>query len=357
MNKMPDPNEVKLGGKKKAGWSVLFVFIAAASIWAVTAQSKSFSVEDFFGFLSEANIWWLLAAVVSMLIFIYTEGAAICSICKAFGQPKNSLSHGIYYSTSDIYFSAITPSATGGQPASAFFMMKDGISPAVTTAALLTNLTVYTFSILIIGICAFLIYPDLFLHFSPLSKTLILLGALVQVLFAAFFILLLTSEKMLERVCRIVLWVPKKLHLLRNEMKTYAKLDALIRDYRECAAMVRTKPSVMLSAFWINFVQRLSQIAVTAFTYMATGGAGRHFLDMLATQSYVVIGSNSIPIPGAMGVSDYLLLDGLSPFMDSVSATNLELLSRSLSFYLCIFICGMATLGRYLFLKSRGKLS
>ena len=54
---------------------------------------------------------------------------------------------------------------------------------------------------------------------------------------------------------------------------------------------------------------------------------------------------NSVPIPGAVGAADYLFIDGFGGILkDPVS---IELLSRGISFYCCIIICGIITLGIY----------
>ena len=74
-------------------------------------------------------------------------------------------------------------------------------------------------------------------------------------------------------------------------------------------------------------------------------------------QGFVVLGSNCIPIPGAMGVSDYLMLDGFRNLMSEAQAVNLELLSRSFSFYICVIICGISTFIQYLVVKKRGRLT
>ena len=105
--------------------------------------------------------------------------------------------------------------------------------------------------------------------------------------------------------------------------------------------------------FLFKFLQRSSQIAVTMFTYLATGGDPANAFSLFAMQGYVVLGSNSIPIPGAMGVSDYIMLDGFRTIMSESAAVNLELLSRSVSFYFCIFLCGISTLIQYQILKKR----
>ncbi|MFQ6930278.1 MAG: hypothetical protein ACLRR3_04225 [Eubacterium sp.] len=75
--------------------------------------------------------------------------------------------------------------------------------------------------------------------------------------------------------------------------------------------------------------------------------------DVFSAQGYVVlVGSNSVPIPGAVGAADYLFIDGFGGILkDPVS---IELLSRGISFYCCIIICGIITLGVYC-TKKRGK--
>ena len=58
-------------------------------------------------------------------------------------------------------------------------------------------------------------------------------------------------------------------------------------------------------------------------------------------QSFAVIGSNCVPIPGAMGVADYLMLDGFEAFLPPDLVVSMELLSRSISFYACVLLCGL----------------
>ena len=60
-------------------------------------------------------------------------------LSKTLGYRKGILKN-YSYASADIYFSAITPSATGGQPASAYYMIKDGIPISHTTAILSVNL-------------------------------------------------------------------------------------------------------------------------------------------------------------------------------------------------------------------------
>ena len=329
-------------------WSIVFIIIAAASIWAVTAQNGNFSIAAFFAFVRKCNPIFLIAAILCMLIFILAEGGAILTMCRAFGY-RRSLRDGFFYSASDIYFSAITPSATGGQPACAFFMMRDGIPGSTTTVILLLNIVMYSVSILIIGVLCFIFQPSIFLWFSIPARILILVGIVIQVLLCSFFILLLKKEKILHLLCGKILSFLSRIHLIRNLPRKQQKLEKIIADYRTCAQAISGQKQLLLRVFLLNLLQRAGQLSVTVCAFLATtGGTFTDALHILVLQSFVVIGSNCIPIPGAMGVVDYLLLDGFRNIMDSASAVNLELLSRSISFYFCTLLCGAAALIKYI---------
>ncbi|MBQ9760273.1 MAG: flippase-like domain-containing protein [Clostridia bacterium] len=342
--------------KKQWMWTIIFILIAAVSVLAVVLQSREFSLSQFWSYLTEASLPWLGVSLLGMLGFIFFEGFALLIICRAFGY-RQKIGHGYIYSASDIYFSAITPSATGGQPASAYFMMKDGIPGMVVTVALVANLCMYTLAIVAIGAICFTFHFDVFLSFNLVSKVLILVGVVMQLGLALFFFLLLKNGALLHRICRAVIHFLCKIRILRHEERKQAKLDASMERYRGYAHVLSGHRKTLIFVFLFNFLQRASQIAVTMFTYLASGGSLSRAGELWAMQGYVVIGSNSIPIPGAMGVSDYIMLDGFRSIMSESAAVNLELLSRSFSFYICIFLCGISTLIQFQRLKKRRTLS
>lgn len=352
------PNSVtdssQMNAKKKILWSVIFVVIAVMSIWAVTSQSADFSLADFGSFLSQLDPWWLTAAVAAMLAYVVFEAVSIMLIARSFGY-KQPLRKGIIYSTSDIYFSAITPSASGGQPASAYFMMRDGISGSVTTVTLLLNLIMYTFAILALGIICFILKPSLFLGFSTLSQVLIVVGCVCQVGMALIFIILLRKSSLLYKLGDLGLRFLAKIKIIKRLDERREGLRKYIASYDESVAQLKGKGGVMIGAFLLNFLQRASLVAVTVFVYLAASGTVEHALDVWVSESMVILGSNTVPIPGAMGVKDYLLLDAFDAIGLGDIATNLELLSRAVSFYFCVILCGISIVIRILTYKIGAK--
>ncbi len=323
--------------KKELLWSLATLIIAAVSIWAVISQANHFSIEQFVDYVTSANPLWLLFAVMLMVIFILSEAMAILTIVRGFGYGRK-FKQGIVYSASDIYFSAITPSATGGQPACAYFMLEDGIPAAVVTLSLILNLTLYTVSIMVVGVLALIIRPSVFMHFNGFSKTLIVIGYLLLAILVIGFILLMKKESILNRILSSVFYFLHKIRILRRKEYWENKITKIIEDYKGFVLQLEGKKKVILKAFVFNLIQRVAQICVPATVFLGMGRSLSQTLSVWITQVFVTIGSTCVPIPGAMGISDYLLLDGVGVMMGNDVAINLDLLSRSISFYGCVIL-------------------
>lgn len=327
--------------KSKLIWTLIFVVLAVMSVFAVTNMSKDFTVEKFLAYIADTDPLLICVAVIAMLGFIFFEALAVLAVVKGFGYRQKFI-HGLIYSASDIYVSAITPSATGGQPASAYFMCRDGIPTGVVTVSLMVNLVMYTISIVVIGLCSIIFNPGIFLKFDAFSQTLIVLGTLIQGLIVAALVLLLRHEKVLKKICNGVLSFLSKIKLLKNRKKYEEKLEKTIEDYKHCAEMIRGRKAMIVKCFIFNVLQRVSTILVPVFVFLAAGGEIAKARSVFAVQNLVVLGSNCIPLPGAIGVTDYLMLDGFGA-LGIENHSSMELFSRALSFYVCVLLCFAAT--------------
>lgn len=327
-----------MGKKKNELWSLVALILAALSIWAVAMHAKDYSLSDLKEFFLNANPFWVVMAILCMVCYIVFEGAALLGVIKAFGY-KRSINKGIVYSAADIYFSSITPSATGGQPACAFYMMADGVPAAVSAVALLLNLVMYTASIMTIGIIAVLLRPTIFYDFTTISKVLIIIGYLILGTLIVFIILLIKREDWVHAIGAFFIRIFGKIRIIRNIEKFEKKLDRITNEYRDCAEMIDGHRGMLVKCFIFNFLQRALQIGVSVMLYLAGGGQFGKAVDIWVTHAFSVIGSNCVPVPGAMGVIDYLLLDGMKDLMPESDAISLELASRGISFYVCVLTC------------------
>ena len=338
--------------KNKLLWTFISIAIAALTIWAVMSQGKTFSFEAFVDFLVNANPTYIFVTILMMLIYISTGGLALLSLCKSFGY-KKKFGNGFAYMSADLYFSAITPSATGGQPASAFFMIKDGINSEFVTVALISNLMMFNIGTVIIGGICLLANATIITSFGLISKILIAIGFIIQISLCAIFLLLLNKPKILHVICSGFIKFLSKIRIIKNAEKHRTKLEEWINGYSQHAKLLNGRKKLLIKVFFYNLAQRVSQAFITVLTYLATGGSIKRIFDVFCIHIFTMMGAYCIPIPGAMGVTDYLLIDGFGQITSMQNAVNLDLLSRTFSFYLCIIVCGITVLIKYLSYKRR----
>ena len=221
-------------------------------------------------------------------------------------------------------------------------MMKNGVPAAVSAIALLLNLLMYTVAILLISVVCCMVYPGIFMRMGLAPKLFIAFGVIVQIAFIALFLMCIFSDRLILNVCRWGLRLLCKLHIYKDYDKQYEKLIAMIKQYKECGALLRRETGLLIKVFLCNLAQRLSVILVSVCVFLAVGGKAVCAFKAFSVQALAVLGSNAVPIPGAVGVADYILLSGFKQLVhDPVSV---ELLSRGMSFYSTILFCGILLL-------------
>lgn len=335
--------------KKKVLWAVITFFLSVLTIYTLFYNS-GLSLTELWQDIEEASPVWLIPAALCMLGFIFFEGRSLVLILRTLGYPAKKR-RGFLYASADIYFSSITPSATGGQPASAYFMHKDGISAVAVTVSLILNLTMYTLAIITLGIISLICFPGIFIDFALPCKIMILIGIIAMVLLTVFFIILLKKQSILLKMGNLLVALIHKLHFKTAAEKFKTRLDTMIENYNECVITLAGKKKLLVKTYFLNLLQRLSQILVTVFCYYAMHGNLSNGLRIFVIQTYVVMGSNFIPIPGAVGISEFLMYFGYTMLLNEEAAYSLAILGRGISYYTCIIISIITVISGYIMIR------
>ena len=110
--------------RRRIGSAVFFFSILALTLWYVFRGENLSQVADC---LSDANLGYVALAVAAVIAFILGESVVIFYLLRRLGA-KPKFSHCSLFSFVGFFYSAITPSASGGQPMQVLYMRRDGIS-------------------------------------------------------------------------------------------------------------------------------------------------------------------------------------------------------------------------------------
>lgn len=325
--------------KKRALWLAIFLALTAITV-LIQVTSQSFSFAGFAECCKNANLPLLAAAVVAMLGVICCEGESLRVICRTLGYGRPFL-HGSVFCAADLFFSAITPSSSGGQPVSAYCMYTDGIPMTVASVALLLNLIMYEAALFFVTLLCLVIRPALLAAFPLGSMLIVLLGAIVQGALLVLLVMVLLRPKLVRALGNRCIGLLARLHLLHRADEKRERLAHWIERYGRCAETVRGNGKMLCKSFLLNIGQRVCMLLIAALVYLALGGTLNNALNVFIGQSYVYLGSNAVPLPGAVGAADWLFVSICGEFFSDPVSFNL--LSRGISFYGNVALCGIMT--------------
>ncbi len=333
------------GAKKQIINLIVLLALIAVTLVILFLSNRELDFGSIWDFLRASNPLFLILAFVCMLGYILFEALSLHVISRAFGH-KCKFRKSVVYSAADVYYSAITPSAAGGQPASAYYMVQDGMSAGTATFSLVFNLIAYTGAIIVLGAAAFAIRPAMFLQFGFLVKLLIILGIAVQCLLLAFFTACMFCHRAVLKCGNAFITFFIKIKLIKKEEKWRGKLTGAVEKYKSCLSALREHRALFIAVLLFNIMQRASQMLVTCFVCTSVN-IDTSFLTILALQAFVTLGYNSVPLPGGVGAFEYMYMNVYCVCFEDSFIVVAMMVTRTISYYLSLIISGVITLAEH----------
>lgn len=329
---------------KKQLLNILFVLaLAAFTVWTVSDLDFG-AVKSFF---DVCNPWFMVGALACMVGYFFFEGVSLHLIVRRFGG-KPRFRDSIAYAAADVYYSNITPSATGGQPASAFYMMRDGIPGGVACFGLIFNLLAFAAALLVVGSVVLLLNIPLFLSYGIFARILILIGLLFQIVLIGVFGACLFFPKMILKVGHFFINLLCKIRIFKDKDKWMGKINGMVDKYRASLDYFKHHKTLIFPVLFFDILQRISLIGISCFvcaSIMQFSIKGEISLwEIFSVQTFVVLGFNAVPLPGGSGAFEYMYLEAYGHIFSADMTKTTMIITRVISYYLSIVVCAAITL-------------
>ncbi|MCI9627368.1 MAG: flippase-like domain-containing protein [Clostridia bacterium] len=326
--------------KKKYIWSGLFL----AALFGLTLYYllRGDGLRQLCCAVQQANPIWLAAGLAVMIGFVVCEAWNTRLVMRPLCG-KVPFLHCLKYAFAGFYFSAITPSASGGQPAQMVLMAKDDIEVPHSALCYLMIGAVYQVSMLLYAGVMLLLKGHLLGAAKGYVLLLFGLGAAFNLLLVTLMVLAMFWQPAAEKLVMGGIRLLEKCHIVRRGEAVRAAARKQLDGYREGAQLLRQRPVLVLQMLLITLLQLTCMYSVPAFVYAALGLSGHSALDMIALQAVLVVAVSSLPLPGAVGASESVFLQMSAGIFTAALAPAGVLLSRGISFYAMLLISGGLT--------------
>lgn len=320
---------------KRLNIAILAIVFVGVIAWVIYEDGWD-NILRMFGMLQPL---WMSCAVLMMVFYWLLESWILHGIVKSF-YDKQRFRDSLTTSMIGQLFNCVTPFSSGGQPIQAYHMTRTGVPLGVAGGALMIKFIVYQICLTIYSIVMLLFF------WKPLSANVSGFGYLTFVGFAinSAVLLLLGAicffRGFTSRASHGLVHVLARIHLVKDREKTDRYIEEQLEEFHASFLAIRRHPGMMIRASILSLLQLTVFFLVPYFICLAFGIRGIPIPMALAAQSFVVMISSFVPLPGAAGGAEYSFHTFFSGFFAASEAgINLAmLLWRLLTFYLPILV-------------------
>ena len=315
---------------------IIFIFLIILTFYIIL---KDQNIGEIFEVLGTVKIQYILIAVGCMCIYVMCEAINIGRTLKTLNE-ESSFFKNIKYALIGMFFSGITPAASGGQPMQIYYMYKDKISVANSTLALLINLSsmqVVTISLAIISIIV---------NHNILNTALIWLFVIGIGLNASALSLLLIaifSKKLLQKLIDFVVKIMKKLKIKNVEQKQ-EKIQLELSEYCNSSDYIKKNKLVMLKIIFTTYIEFIALYSVSYWVYCSFGLNEYNIFRVISIQAVLYGTVSGIPSPGAVGVTEGGFIEIFKTVFPSSIINSAMIINRGINFYLLIIVSAIVTM-------------
>lgn len=313
---------------------IFFVLLIVFTFWFIF---KDQDINELIKTIGNVNIFYVLIGAFFMFMTYIMEAYNVRSVLVALGERKIPILKALKFTWIGFFFSAITPAATGGQPVEVYYMNKEKIKVSNGTMAMLLQLCGFQISTILISIiCAIL-------NFDMLKDGMIwfyLLGLSLNTIALTFMLIGVFSKKITRKLINVLIRIIK-FFKVRNMEKKIDKIEESLEQYNDSAIFIKTHKSEFIKSILRVTVQIIFYHSIPYFIYKAFGLNTYSYLKILSIQSVLFITVSSLPLPGAIGVSETLFLRIYGKIFGKLLLNGAMLIFRFVSFYLYIIIASI----------------
>ena len=327
-------------GKRKWAFDLAFLFLVLGlTLYGLFHGSDLSALGALLGQARWA--WWLLGLGL-VVAFILGESLVFHDIFRTLGT-EHRLSHCFLYSFIGFFFSCITPSAGGGQPAQVYFMKKDGVDPTVSVPVMLLVTITYKLVLVLYALGILLLRPKGVLAALEPVWFWFWLGLFLNVCFISLYVLLILRPGAVERLLGGCIRLAGRVLKPEKTEGLQKKLEGWMEQYRMAAGSFLRCGGMLLRVMLLTILQRTLLFGVTYAAMRSFGLRGAGVGTVAALQAVISLGTDLLPLPGGMGASESLFLKIFPALCGAELTLPVLLVSRGLNYYGQLLISAVFT--------------
>lgn len=265
--------------------------------------------------LGNLELKWVLLGFMLLAGYLLLRAIALRFYLRRQGYPIGAVDSLIITGVGQFY-SAITPSASGGQPMQVMHLMRRGVPGTVASAAVSVKFICFQFVTLASGVLAWILNGALVEQQLGPAKGFLILGFVVNSALLLAIILMVINKSLVIRLAHGIVRLLHRLHLVRNDEILEKKIEDSLGEYLRSLMTLKRRPMDALVMLLLAIGQVALYVSMIVCVYWAFGLNTATISTLVALQLMLFITAAFVPLPGAAGAQEggfHLYFHGIFP--------------------------------------------
>lgn len=322
--------------KKRRTHLFSFIYMGVTIVAIIIILLFAADLDEIGHALEKFNIWWLFACVAALLLYWLTDAWLLHDI-TIYMYKRESFIQAIKVGLIGLYYSALTPSSTGGQPMQVVYMRRNKIPVGTSTCIVCVKFVIYELSLCAIYIAGMCVRGvDYYLHHNE-AFWLAVLGFVLNLAAVIFIILTIVNKKLALKMGRGVISLLSKIRIVKDKEQSLEHFQNTIDDYHTAAAYISKYKLRAFGSFIISVINLSFLFVIPYLIYLSFGYSAHGIIDIFTMEAMLFLAVSFFPLPGAAGASEGGFLLFFGPFFGTVTAVAM-LIWRFLTYYMMLIV-------------------
>lgn len=282
---------------------VLFIGLSGNDLSELSEALRSISPE------------FLLLCLLGWALYVLMDALSIFFYLKQQGHPV-TLWQSLHAAMTGIYYSNVTPGASGGQPLEIYVLRQYEVPIGISGSAMAVKFICFQLILLIVGAILWIFHLPFVREHTQGSLWFVILGYLFNCVSIGMVLLMAISQRAVRWVISLCIRIGSRLHICKNPEASAARWENHCESFLYSFRQLVRSPASLLTQCVVAVLQLLSLMLPIIAVYHAFNLTGVGTMELITMGVLLYIGASYTPLPGASGAQEggfAVLFKGIFP--------------------------------------------
>jgi uncharacterized protein (TIRG00374 family) len=328
--------------RKFRKYAVYLLIISAVLVVLIVLVFFTYGFDMLMSLLRDIRYGWIVTAFACMVVFWLGDAGVLHMIVRRLFKGQSFL-NSVKVSMAGVFFNAITPFASGGQPVQVYIMARGGMKPGIAASIVMIKSVTYQGMLVLHSMALIMLKGSFIISRIPGFFYLYILGFLLNLFVVGLYVLFIYSNKTAGKIVMFLFNIAQRAGMKRLA-KHREKLEYELAAFERGARLLKNNAYLIYNTCLMQLLRLSVFYLIPYFIMLGVKPSPVNIWDMVAAQSIITVISSFVPSPGAAGGAEGTGYIFFKIFFGTGMIIPILLIWRIITYYSSVVFGGIVSL-------------